>query len=226
MDGADCLATGRYDLREFSWVLLIVDVLIALLLLAAATIGTERWIRRRRALWRWRLLDLAVVVTLVAVGLGYWKQAAVKQQRDARLAPGAVSDDRSVRAVSWEYRGPRWLVRLAGGRGGLECFDRVTQVKQEQLTPSPDGWSSVRRLTALEHFEIVAHRVSVSEIDALASIPRLRSLSWGNAPAEVLSHLPRLRQVTHLTLFQCQAPEADVERLQAEMPWAEVIARR
>jgi hypothetical protein len=217
---------GHGDLTEFAWLPLVADVIVAIALVAAATAGVERWIRRRGALWRWRLIDLAAAVTIVAIALGYWKWASANHERDGLLAPGAVSVEASIRADFWEYRGPKWLVRLAGSRRGLTDFDRLFYVHVQNLVLSSGGWRSMSGLTGLKYLEIDHSVLSPSDIDVLADLPSLRSLAWGHIAAEVVPHLPKLRQVTRLTLYSCDVPDAEIERLQAEMPWAEVIVRR
>ncbi len=61
------------DVWQWNWKLALLDLLVGIAIVGGMTLATERWLRWRGGLFRFRLIELLAFTTLVAVGFGYWK---------------------------------------------------------------------------------------------------------------------------------------------------------
>jgi hypothetical protein len=214
------------DLSEFYWAPAVCDAIVALAIIALFTAGCERWLRRRRSILRWRVVDIVAVVSLIAACLGYWRWAKSLGERDAKLVPSNIAEGETARLINWQYSGPGWLPRLLGTRKPLAFLERIVRLHSSSMQNMAEGWANIGQLSALERLEIDGADPSEFEFDHLMSLRRLRDLSWGRTPSAALAWLPRLTHVQKLTLYKCDIPDADLDRLKQAMPWATIRVRR
>ena len=114
------------DRSQWRFGVLVLDVVIAVGILIFATIGAERWIRRRKSLLRLRLFDLIATTTVVALALGWWQWHLRQQEIEREIllkihrVGGANSritvEDYISNPVNTEFvdHTPVWLRRLLG----------------------------------------------------------------------------------------------------------------
>lgn len=228
----------RGDIWEFLPLALLADLALGVAVVVLATAGCQRWIKRRGAFWRWRLIDLAVLTAVVATVLGGWRAYDSGHASDAKLlqtplsqeeirqltAKGALTPltSREVRMnarrwrISWAYRGPEWLARFVGGRTPLDRFSRIVQTSRS--SNSKHSWEDVARLSALESLTILDDPPSERESNGITRLTKLRELTWHEPSAEVLRWLPCLNHLEQIVLVNCLASDAEIERLRQRMP--------
>jgi hypothetical protein len=211
---------------EFSPVALAVDGVVAILVVGVVTAGVERWVRRRGGVWRWRIVDFAFVIAVVAIVLGYVMWVKGKHDGDVRtlseLQRWMVNEQR----LTWENQAPGWLCRLAGN-GRLRIFDRLIRVKAVHMAgPTTTKWISIGRLSELRELEVVVGTPSSADFAELERLPHLESLSWGDPPETVAEWLPRLKGLRTLSLNYCEWSDEEVEKVRAAMPGVEVNVTR
>jgi hypothetical protein len=147
--------TAHSDLSEFYPGAAIVDVLVAVAVVAAVTLSCEVWLRRRGSIFRWRIIDFIALITAVAVALGNWKAASDAYRLDSQTMELLYGNDQQhYRILHWRYRGPEWLARLVGNRKPLEVFDRVVDFRSDATDGSAASWRIIGRMTGLERLEI------------------------------------------------------------------------
>jgi hypothetical protein len=217
---------AKSDLSEFSLLALMADGLVAVGLVAGIVAGCQRWIRRRGSIWRWRIIDFAALLALVAVSLGFWKWSARRSERDAALITSLHEQVSNFESGLWRYRGPTWLARLIGSNQSLSFCNRLVHFNSVWMKGTAEDWAKVSRLTALEHLEISGNQPTASDARRLANLPRLKSVGWQNIPPDVVASLPELNQVDRIVLYDCEVPLTILEPVIRAMQPIEVVVRR
>lgn len=226
----------------FSCLNLVIDLLIAFSIIFGIVSACELW-RRRRSGFRFSLLDVAVVATVLSAVLGWWQYHVHLQLREtaavSSLEGREVSKDSRqprVNAVQ-DYTGPAWLRRLVGSC--LPSLWHVTLLELDVAKLTPDDYSDIEKLTATETVN-VAGRLNSELVSSLASLPHLTTLhgqfdgfvrypstrKWESlatsAELPLLGRLPHLQQ---LRLGECKIDSAGMACL-ATLPKLESLQIR
>ncbi len=227
----------NWPLSADDWMLdpwsLALDVLVALAIVGVVGAATERWVRRRDGLLRFRLVDMLGAVAVAGVLLGWTMhhvriQSVERQHAEPPFAPGFYSHQRAI-TTGQRYTGPDWLRRLVGSEYLLPWLHHVYYVA---LRPS-ENWRRefdlLPRLPYLEHVNM--SRTAPAEVLAtLERCPKLRILALPQLPhvpipekvgyserALSVDDLPRLKQLqlTELELTGDAILARDVEPMVA-----------
>ncbi len=123
---------------------------------------TEWWVRRRGGLWRFRLIDLLALATVVALVVGWWSHHKHVKQLENNIIEQA---DRSFDFYP-DYVAPVWLARLAGDESSLPHFWHIT--------------NALHREGALGN----------EELELILGLPYVKELKlYDQVPMEALDHL-------------------------------------
>lgn len=184
---ADYVAWSNYDNWPFhsvEWRIhawhLAFDLLIFLAVVGGTSIATERWLRSRGGLFRFRLVDLLAALTVCGVVFGWFSYHARMTRLEVRVAEyGQIGDAPGYRRIStWKaYSGPDWLKRLVGDDDYLPFLYHV----HEATFHASKDW-----------------RESLNKI---VSLPRLERLHMDlPVPQEVITRFRESANITEITL--------------------------
>lgn len=230
-------AAWTFDSNESRWspVAMVADFVLAVGGVAVAVLAVQTWIRRRGGRVRLRIIDLLALTTVVAVVAG-WRQLHVTQhsREEAALETlrGWAPQGGGKLQHTWSYRGPEWLVRLAGSHRFPYCF-HLTYA--QVFTENHDLLVAtfLDDLKFVETLQIVGPLSSAS-VEAMATLPNLRELrlvnfsvsrATGDSPTprrmaetfRVMQQLTRFEGLEKLSLRDRGVLIEDVERLVKEI---------
>jgi hypothetical protein len=201
-------------------------------------VGTcETW-RRRRGGFRFSLLDVAALISVVCIVLGWWQyhahtMSSEQATKSAMMARGSLTDwskggPLRANALS-DYHGPEWLSRLLGNGYYLPFCIHVDSLLLDSTLLSTDDYTDIPKFTYVDTVRCV-DRLTPQLVESLAALPRLRAIDGriaafgGGVPypewmvtssnVQLLTQLPR---ITHLYLGHSQLAPADLELL-ARLP--------
>lgn len=238
---------SNYDNWPFSaddWIwdpwALAIDVAAALLIVGLVAGATERWIRTRGGILRYRLLDLFAVIAVVAVVTAVCTYHARLRRVEAQggapqLTPAFVAHDGDL-TLGQRYTGPAWLRKLAGTEYLLPLFHHVYDVSiglsdrwrdlYAQL-PTLPYLESVRvrdglPLAALEQLECCGQ---LTELELPALDPSAVAVPSTSLPLFGVQDLPRLERL-HLTRIGLQGESIQASHLEqvASFPTVKTIS--
>lgn len=161
---------------------LLLDVLIAMIVLATAG-GLVQWrIQSNGGLLRFKLADMLGIVTLIGIGLGTFLYHDTLRRREGFdgtpiTAPSFRSPDGWV-IYGQSYQGPSWLRKLAGNPYYLMLFHHVDQA----TVKVDDRWhENFTRLRAYPYLKTLKtlHGLPVDAIPLLRDCPRLEEIHLG-----------------------------------------------
>lgn len=111
------------QVKSFTVGWLVIDILLVLIAAAVIAAGFEAWRRRRQSLWRFRLIELFGLLTLVACAGGWYQwqcriaQGETESLREARRDLQRVSPgDFASEDVEYERGGPTFLRQFLGDK--------------------------------------------------------------------------------------------------------------
>jgi hypothetical protein len=177
------------------WGNLLLDMVVAVAVLAAFGAATEFWLRRRGGPLRLRIIDLLAVTTVGALALGWYRYHERVHGNEQRLTTQIMGNDwimpseivgfrfdpvetGSARLLMSEFRycGPDWLILLIGNERLLPAC-RHRYAAKVQVTA--DWRNDIRELESwpyLQHVEFAAALPSQA-LATLEKLPRLDSLT-------------------------------------------------
>ncbi len=165
---------------EVSWLCILGDTAVAVVIVTAAAAVFEAWRRRRARLCQFYLLELLALTTVVSALLS-WISVSVRERGEEQQAlreMDFVDHDEDL-------AGPHWLRKLVGSRPFV-AFDRVDRILIP-TGPHPGHLPSVSM--ADELFRRWRRRLKDP-----AQISHFRHLEWldcGGEPASILAFLSR-----------------------------------
>lgn len=165
-----------------------------------AALMTERWVRRRGDVLRFRLVDLMVAFVLCSLAFGWFRSHAdlreFEQSIESQGSPfihvnDSLCEQWQIRELGRSnfhgydrrYFGPDWLRRLIGNRELLRFSKHIIAV---QLVPDELWQANLELLPELEYLESVSlpNGVTQQAIDRLEKVQRLRKVQIGFASDE------------------------------------------
>ncbi len=185
---------------------LLVNLCVAMCVVALPMVATEVWLRRRGGFWRFKIIDFLVIVLLFACGFGFYKWDRNQVAREHDLCSNAY---RGIRAdfhrplVVGGYVGPEWLVRLLGSPARVSVLHRK---KFLDVYTCKSQEARLDRLSELTHIAYVTlHLDNTSDTGIIAELQRfgrLRRIRFGadnrydlSDYLAALDKLPRLEVV-------------------------------
>ena len=178
------------DVSEWRVVALLTDcVIVAAIAIFAATM-TERWIQRRKRLWRLRLFDLMALTTVVALFFG-WRQwhlqqhrleyellVSMQEARNSHFSAAVPNFNSPMLSGDVVDTTPAWLRRLLG-TSEFTSWCRHLQ--------SPPGW--------------LLSKISEKSWGLLSQLKYIESADLRAEPsAEVLSKVSKIRPLRELNI--------------------------
>jgi hypothetical protein len=164
--------THRVESFTAGW--LVLDIFLAILAATVIAAGFEVWRRRRKSLWRFRLIELFGLLTSVACAGGWYQwqcriaegeaEALKEAHRDLeRVSPGELASD----DVEYERGGPTFLRQLIGDQP-FACQDRVVSAIIIDSNP--------RFANRFPHLKCIAPGPNELDPEAALPISQLRGL--------------------------------------------------
>lgn len=123
---------------------LAVNIVLAIGLSVLAAFLYEAWRRRRRRIYQFHLIDLAVAVVVVSLACSWLTVTAREHHRELEALERLEVDQEGV---AWQRAGPSWLRQLAGDRP-FASFDRVIDIWHSR----PEDLGSFPHLKRLSFF--------------------------------------------------------------------------
>jgi hypothetical protein len=152
---------------HFSLMALLVDVVVALGIVAGGLWLFAAWRQRRDQLWQLHLIELFGLTTAVAASCGWIIWNAREHEIEKAIA---THKDQAI-STYWQSGTPAWLREVVPVKEWA-FLDRVVMVHSSEV--------SLKKLTALRHAKYVSLRnSSETQLDELASFPRLEGLRLG-----------------------------------------------
>lgn len=243
------ISWSNYDNWPFSaddWIFdprgLAIDIATALLVVALVAGATERWIRTRGGLLRYRLADLFAVVTVIGVATGVYAYHARIRRVEAQggapqLAPSFTAHDGYL-TLGQRYTGPVWLRKLAGSEYLLPLFHHVDDVS----IGLNDRWRDVyAALPTLPYLESVRVRdgLPLAALERLEGCGQLKEIELPpldrpdiavpstSLPLFGVRDLPRLERL-HLAKIGFQGKNIKASHLEqvASFPAVKIVSLR
>ncbi|WP_425395957.1 hypothetical protein [Aeoliella sp.] len=173
------------------WWAVIVDLALFCAVIALVIWSTERWLRRRGGLLRFRVVDLLVGMAVFGVLIGWYTANARQRQLelelselfDLKVSPSPFHGGNYGR---WRYEGPVWLRKLVGNAGNLQAFWRRTEADLRMNANWKDDICELSRFAQLEKVSIEG-ALTYDALAELKSLPHLETLkldSFGNSSIE------------------------------------------
>ena len=163
----DAWALGN---KVFSFELksLMIDLLVAVMIVAIGTLAVEFWRRRRKGAW-FSLLDMFVGIAVFAIVVSWYHSHASDSAAEFDALKGTVYDGKPLPyffSVRRRHQAPDWLTRLVGGEKQVPFCEHVTDVSLSSMSRyseevHSDGERSrqlrtlVRELTGFKRAEAV-----------------------------------------------------------------------
>jgi len=199
---------------------------------------------------RWRQLSLRgllLMVTFVAIGLGWWRSSAERQRRAVKTIEAAGGyiryrhdfDAGGKLLPNAESPGPEWLRRLMGEHYfttveevGFLGMDRVANrtaqpsifIGVERKEVPVAALASLRDLPGIRRANFVVTTLSDGDLASIAMLRGLRYLriDGNNITDAGLEHLRPLTQLNHLDVRATRVSPAAVARLRGEQQIAKI----
>ncbi len=175
-----------YLLLDCAWTLAVIGITGALV---------EWWIRSRGKLWRFRTLDLLLLLTVLSVGFGwYFHHLRVREVEDEIVTK--LTSDSTLCGATQSYAGPRWLARLLGNQESLRFLHHYRNVRWHRgvTDRSREKWEEVltaaSRLTYLRSVSLPDGAPS-DLLRWLAQQRRLKSVGFRFDAATAQQFLPK-----------------------------------
>ncbi len=160
---------GHSDASKWTAFALLADALLALALVAAASVVCEYWLRTRGGLGRFKLFDLFVIIGVIAGAISWWRWNNLETRANLDAievlseSPGAI--DRGAilggegmvayAGTQWSYIGPDWLRRLAGSPEFFRtCLYRVRKLAIDTRRLTRKEIQALRELDDLQELWI------------------------------------------------------------------------
>ncbi|MBX9788871.1 MAG: hypothetical protein K2Y37_08130 [Pirellulales bacterium] len=220
-----------------AWGVVLANVAVATLLAAAIAGSNELWRRRRSRFWQFRLLDLLIATTLIALGFVWIRAAREEASHVARRRvefPMLVARVEGTRPSalwsSWAWSRaiqPQYIVSIAAGfyPGSAD----------EPLRLSMDDLQRLRRLSHLRGLYLPHHDsaagpwpvvvINDAGLEHLGRLKRLEYLALPDHPGITDAGLPNLAPLTRLKFLNLRGTSvtsAGVARLQRQIPYATI----
>lgn len=189
---ADFVSWSNYDnwpLKSAAWRVhpwhLLLDAAVFLLIVAGAGFGVEWWFRSRGRLFRFRIADLLIAVTVCGLLLGWYKHHENLTRIETEVAEYFTSaNPKRNRNFGYRtYAGPVWMRKLAGDDNYLPFLYHTTYAN---WWPNEQTWpQDVNQFLRLPRLEEVRLSLPVPRylITRLGEVPRLQELRIGVMPA-------------------------------------------
>lgn len=137
---------------------LAIDTGVALLIVGLVAGATQRWIRSRGGLRRYRLVDLFAVIMVIGVVSGVYAYHARLRRVEAQggtpqLTPAFVAHGGDL-TLGQRYVGPVWLRKLAGTEYLLPLFHHVYDVGIGLSERWPEVYAQLPALSYLESVRV------------------------------------------------------------------------
>ncbi|MEK6246539.1 MAG: hypothetical protein N2C12_00055, partial [Planctomycetales bacterium] len=168
-----------------------------------------------RRLLRFRLLSLLVLVTVVAVWLGWWSHKA-RQQREAVAAinkvGGQVAYDFQREGLETPRHWPEWLVDWLG----VDYFSNVTSLHLGNAQITDEGLKHLEGLQALKGLSLNNTQVTDKGLKHLDGLQTLKWLRLGSTRVTDagMKHLEGLQTLDRLYLDHAQVTDAGLKHLE------------
>lgn len=250
---ADYVSWSNYDnwpFHSIEWRIhplnLALDVLVFLALVGGIGVATERWLRSRGGLFRFRLIDLLAALTVCGLLFGWLAYHARLTRLEEQVASYGHLDrapgDRRF-STSKKYSGPDWLERLVGDDDYLPYFYHISTAS---FHASKDWQESINQLVKLPRLESVHLDLPVPQevitqlqkhtnVTALNLTANTAYSDWPLSAYYLAEDAPRLwadnieviavLKPTIVTLRERMFLPEDVERLLAATPLEELRLR-
>ena len=174
------LAALEEGIHWISWPALAADLAIGLALAAAGGFLLAAWIKSRRRLMQFVLLDVLLLTGVIGLGLGFGYLPRVEHLEDERtifdldIRPGSWTDLQVSRRIVWQPGRMEWLRRMVG-ETWLPDTGRV--VAANVYGGDVRDLSQLDRLRVLRVFGTVTDR----ELNQLSKLAELECLDLGQA---------------------------------------------
>lgn len=179
------LGAMEEGVRWISWPALAVDLLVALAATAGGGYLIAMWVRGRRRLLQFGLLDALLAITAIALVLGFGYLPRRQHLSDLAIITSLEPDEADLprgyfrpqtteRRIIWQPGRFEWLRQLAGE-------DRLPDTGRV-VAANAYGFD-VRRLARLDELRVVRVYGTVTdrELDKLRTLPNLECLDLANA---------------------------------------------
>ena len=220
---------------EFHLGALFVDLGIMFAIVGMSVAAWEWRRRRRRRVFQFRVTELLLLTTVVAMALGWFGYKKIEHVREGPHANTLLDAEGRLVSVGEEYVVPNWLRRLVGEDLVPDYLRRVTVVNIESLDGNAAAsveWM-VPHLMQLER----CHTIRISDLaigwefpfPRFAAISQIRTLDLSDSQilktdVEGARHLSHMQQITRLIVPKRSSltPEA-LAIIRQEMPNCEVV---
>jgi len=189
---ADFVSWSNYDnwpLRSAAWRIhpwhFLLDTFVILILVGGAGFVTEWWLRSRGGLFRFRIVDLLVAVTVCGLLLGWYKHhenlTRIEREVAEYFTAGSPNGNRNFGSKT--YAGPVWLRKLAGDDNYLPFLYHTTYAR---WWPDENNWAAdVDQFVRLPRLENVWVTLPIPQylVTQLSKTSRLQQLNISVMPA-------------------------------------------
>lgn len=177
----------------------------------------------KRRWFQYSLRTLLIVMTIIAVGLGWWSHKA-RQQREAvaalEKAGGLAVYDFQERQLDKPPYWPRWLIGILG----IDYFADVTAAGSTEIFPALAMTNAaLEPLGALPRLRALNLDTTQISDEGMQHLKRFHALEWLNLNSTQvtdagLEQLKDLRGLKELNLTQTRVTDAGVKRLKQALP--------
>jgi hypothetical protein len=193
------------NLNSFSYIFLMLDIVVGATIVLIATLLFE-WRRRLRTRWfQFTLRELLSLLLIVAILLSWWRVHHNQRMREMEIA-SRFSD-----RTSWtdEYRGPIFLSRIFGTRilTDFNSYTRFAGLSFRSQQEANDLVSCLKEFGSLEEIDLP------SSLDAKEE---------GNVFDEMLAEISTLKKLRSLTLVCAKITDAGMKTI-ANIPKLEEL---
>lgn len=174
-----------------------------------------------RRLFRFRLLTLLILITVIAVLFGWWSHGA-RQQRDAVAAienfnasfPFGTIDVRYDFENEGRYR-PKYWPELVVDWVGVDYFSNVVAIRTNNTSIYDDHLEHLEGLPALKTFDLRHSPIADRGLKHLAGLKTVTWLNLNNTliKGKGLKHLERFQALEWLFLSNTQVTDEGLEHL-------------
>ena len=234
------------DASEWSAGALFADGLLAIVLVAVATAGTEYWIRKRGSIWRWRMIDLLAVTAVAAAALAWWSTVFDSAGRSAaaslRVSDKGATFQATVQIVfdcdgdvvsaydflhSTSPQPPALLARLLGNHRLADLYRTRVELAAANIAQSGSAGrvtvGPMQRTGVFTEFDVNG---PTADCGALSQIENLQSLVWVDPQPTSVSTILEFAEVPRFRPIGGQISTDDVMILQEQMAGSRINVRR